>query len=109
MSNAERGGLIAQATDALLESVQPAYRELMDTLTAQRENSPEGDGVWRLPNGDSWYQNRLAWFTTTHLNAQQVHDLGLAEVDRIHMQMREIMAQVNFEGDLQAFFTFMRE
>jgi uncharacterized protein (DUF885 family) len=71
--------------------------------------SPEGDGVWRLPNGDSWYQNRLAWFTTTDLTAEQVHDLGLEHVERIHDQMRDIMTQVNFEGDLQAFFKFMRE
>jgi uncharacterized protein (DUF885 family) len=109
LSNAERGGLLAQANEALLESVQPAYRELMDALTAQRDMSPEGDGVWRLPDGDSWYQNRLAWFTTTDLSAKQVHELGLAEVERIHKQMREIMARVNFEGDLQEFFTFMRE
>jgi uncharacterized protein (DUF885 family) len=109
LSNAERGGLLAQANEALLESVQPAYRELMDALTAQREMSPEGDGVWRLPNGDRWYQNRLAWFTTTDLSAKQVHDLGLAEVERIHKQMRKIMTQVNFEGGLQDFFKFMRE
>jgi uncharacterized protein (DUF885 family) len=43
------------------------------------------------------------------LTAEQVHDLGLEHVERIHDQMRDIMTQVNFEGDLQAFFKFMRE
>jgi len=109
LSNAEKGGLLSGANQALVSSVLPAYRQMMEVLAEQRDKSPEGDGVWRLPNGDSWYQNRLAWFTTTDLTAQQVHDLGLEHVERIHDQMRDIMTQVNFEGDLQAFFKFMRE
>nr|WP_136252105.1 DUF885 domain-containing protein [Ningiella ruwaisensis] len=109
LSNAEKGGLIARAEQALLESVKPAYEEMMTVLLNQRMKSPDGDGVWRLPNGDSWYQNRLNWFTTTDLNAQEVHELGLKHVQRIHNEMRNIMEQVNFEGDLQAFFKFMRE
>jgi uncharacterized protein (DUF885 family) len=109
LSNAEKGGLLSGANQALVSSVLPAYRQMMEVLAEQRDKSPEGDGVWRLPNGDSWYQNRLAWFTTTDLTAEQVHDLGLEHVERIHDQMRDIMTQVNFEGDLQAFFKFMRE
>jgi uncharacterized protein (DUF885 family) len=109
LSNAEQGGLIANANKALTESVKPAYLELMSELTKQRAYSPEGDGVWRLPNGKAWYQNRLEWFTTTDLTAEQVHQIGLENVERIHNQMRDIMKQVNFEGDLSEFFTFMRE
>ena len=80
----------------------------MQELSTQRLLTPEGDGVWRLPNGSEWYQNRLNWFTTTDLNAEQVHQIGLANVERIHNQMRDIMKQVKFEGTLQEFFTFMR-
>jgi uncharacterized protein (DUF885 family) len=109
LSNAEKAGLLAEANEALVDSVKPAYMQIITELTKQQGDSPAGDGVWRLPNGDSWYQNRLAWFTTTDLNPQEVHDIGLENVERIHQQMREIMKQVGFEGDLQAFFTFMRE
>lgn len=109
LSNAEKGGLLAEANQALIESVKPAYLQMIAELTKQQAYSPEGDGVWRLPDGDKWYQNRLSWFTTTDLSAQEIHEIGLANVERIHDQMRDIMKKVNFEGDLQAFFTFMRE
>lgn len=108
ISNAEKTGLLKQASDALQASVMPAYQNLIKELEKQRELSPAGDGVWRLPRGDEWYQNRLNWFTTTDLTADQVHQIGLDNVDRIHKAMQDIMKQVGFEGDLQAFFEFMR-
>ncbi|GAC15247.1 DUF885 domain-containing protein [Aliiglaciecola lipolytica] len=108
ISNAEISGLKKRARDALQESVLPAYQALIAELEIQRELSPEGDGVWRLPDGDKWYDNRLAWFTTTDLTAQEVHDIGLKEVERIHGLMLEIMDKVKFEGTLQEFFKFMR-
>jgi uncharacterized protein (DUF885 family) len=108
LSNAEKSGLIADANTALLTSVKPAYEKLLQELGKQRLLTPEGDGVWRLPNGSAWYQNRLNWFTTTELNAQEVHQIGLDNVERIHELMRGIMQQVKFEGSLQAFFLFMR-
>lgn len=108
LSNAEKSGLIADASTALLTSVKPAYEKLLQELGKQRLLTPEGDGIWRLPNGSAWYQNRLNWFTTTELNAQEVHQIGLDNVERIHELMRGIMQQVKFEGSLQAFFLFMR-
>lgn len=108
LSNAEQAGYISKLTSALTQSVQPAYEKLIAELMKQRLLSPEGDGVWRLPEGDKWYQNRLEWFTTTRLNAEEVHQIGIENVDRIHAEMRNIMQQVKFTGTLQEFFTFMR-
>ncbi|MDM7859995.1 DUF885 domain-containing protein [Alteromonas sp. ASW11-36] len=108
ISNAEKAGLLARGQEALISSVQPAYAALIEELRKQQTLTPQGDGVWRLPEGDKWYQNRLEWFTTTDLNAEQIHQLGLENVERIHNAMRNIMAQVNFEGTLQEFFEFMR-
>jgi uncharacterized protein (DUF885 family) len=108
LSNAEQAGYISKLTSALTQSVQPAYEKLIAELTKQRLLSPAGDGVWRLPEGDKWYQNRLEWFTTTTLNAEEVHQIGIENVDRIHAAMRDIMQQVNFTGTLPEFFTFMR-
>lgn len=108
ISKDEQQALITKAESALMTSVKPAYEKIIAELEKQRELSPEGDGVWRLPQGGEWYQNRLNWFTTTKLTAQQVHDLGLENVERIHAEMRSIMQKVNFEGNLSEFFTFMR-
>lgn len=103
-----REQLLDEARAALVNVVQPAYEKLIAALEQQAENAPDADGVWKFPNGDAFYAERLRWFTTTDLTAEEVHQLGLEEVERIHGLMREIMAQVEFEGSLQDFFAFMR-
>ena len=108
ITDSERKTLLNDAKNALLTSVQPAYQALISELEVQRELTPEGDGVWRLPDGDKWYENRLAWFTTTDLTADEVHNIGLQNVERIHQDMRSIMKKVKFDGSLNEFFEFMR-
>ena len=109
IDDSEKEALLTDAKNALTVSVKPAYNRFIKALEHQKALSPEGDGVWRLPDGDKWYQNRLHWFTTTDLTAQEVHDIGLENVERIHNAMRGIMKEVGFEGTLQEFFVFMRE
>ena len=109
ISDEQAQQLLEKARAALLDSVKPAYTKLIAELEKHRDITPEGDGVWRLPMGSQWYQNRLEWFTTTSLNAQEVHQLGLANVARIHNEMRTIMKKVGFESDLLGFFAFMRD
>ncbi|WP_334013004.1 DUF885 domain-containing protein [Alteromonas sp. S167] len=105
----KKQALLDDAKAALINSVQPAYNKFIDALAHQQTLTPEGDGAWRLPDGDKWYQNRLNWFTTTDLTAEEVHQIGLDNVERIHNAMRAIMQKVGFEGTLQEFFVFMRE
>ncbi|PPT07943.1 protein of unknown function DUF885 [Geitlerinema sp. FC II] len=69
----------------MVTSVMPSYEKFIEELARQREITPEGDGVWRLPNGDKWYQNRLNWFTTTDLTAEEVHQIGLDNVERLSL------------------------
>lgn len=104
-----REGLLNDAKAALLERVKPAYDKLIGVMHALDARATTDDGVWKLPNGEAYYQHQLESITTTKLTAQQIHDIGLAEVARIHDEMRTIMKQVGFEGSLQEFFVFMRE
>ncbi len=90
------------------ESARPAYQRLLAEMQRQQAIAPTDDGVWRLPDGDKYYAALLASYTTTDLTADQIHDLGLSEVARIHGEMRGIMAQVGFSGSLQEFFAFTR-
>lgn len=108
LSESEAEALKGEAKAALLTSVKPAYEKLIAAFAHQKTVSPEGDGVWRLPDGAKWYQNRLNWFTTTDLTADEVHQIGVENVERIHNAMRDIMKQVEFTGTLQEFFEFMR-
>ena len=103
-----RADLLAQLNQALAEQFAPAYRELIVTLQALGERSEGNFGVWSLPNGAAYYANALKRITTTDMTPDQIHQLGLDEVARIQDEMRGIMQQVGFEGDLQAFFEFMR-
>ncbi|KWV91443.1 DUF885 family protein [Erythrobacter sp. YT30] len=99
---------LGAAQEAWNTSALPAYQRLLDEMKRQQAFAPTDDGVWRLPNGDAYYAAQLKRYTTTDLTADEVHNIGLREVERIHGEMREIMAKVGFEGTLQDFFEFTR-
>lgn len=90
------------------DMARPAYERLLAELKRQQAIAPTDDGVWRLPDGANYYKALLANYTTTDLSADQIHDIGLREVARIHSEMRGIMEQVGFEGSLQDFFRHTR-
>lgn len=109
LSEHEQKLLLDEARVALITSVGPAYRSLISFLQQLEQQAGTDDGVWRFPDGAAFYQNRLARMTTTDYSAEQIHQLGLQQVGRIHSEMRQIMQQVGFAGDLTEFFVFMRE
>lgn len=109
LDDATKQMLIKEAEIALVSSVKPAYQHLIRYLTTLETKAGNDDGVWRFSRGAEFYNHALARTTTTTMTADQIHDLGLAEVNRIHQEMRAIMDKVGFKGDLQAFFKFMRE
>lgn len=104
----EASELQQQARAALLDHVYPTYFELIHWVEADKANANTDDGAWKHENGDAYYRDRLALMTTTDMSADEIHQLGLAEVDRIHAEMRTIMSEVGFEGSLQDFFEFTR-
>lgn len=106
--DATKADLRARAEKALLTSVKPAYEALIAMFEAQQESATDDDGAWKLPNGEAYYKNRLARMTTTDMTADEIHDLGLSEVARIHAEMNKIKDAVGFEGSLQDFFVYMR-
>ena len=107
-ASAER--MLGQAETALLEQVKPAYDEVLAWLNADRINTPEeASGVWALPEGEAYYNHRLSLMTTLELTADEIHEIGLAEVARIRAEMEAIKDAVEFDGTLAEFFVFMRE
>ncbi len=89
---AERKDLLNAATAAVSEIVYPAYQQLLSYLVAQQKIATSDDGVWKLPNGDAYYQYQLKVNTTSSYTADEIHQIGLAEVARIQHQMRTILA-----------------
>lgn len=99
-----------EARQALVNEFKPAYDALIAWFEEDRANADEiATGVHKLPNGEAYYAERLAYSTTTDMSPDEVHQLGLDEVARIRGEMEAIKDQVGFDGDLQEFFAFMRE
>jgi uncharacterized protein (DUF885 family) len=109
--SAEEAQVYSQQIQALLAGeVKTAYEEVAAWLREDRElASEEAQGVWALPDGEAFYNYRLAQMTTVDLTAEEIHQIGLDEVARIQGEMETIKQQVGFDGSLQEFFTFMRE
>ena len=104
----ESAVLIGRAVAALTESVGPAFNRLLATVDELERRSTDDDGVWKFPDGERFYNLALRQTTTTDKTADEIHAIGVAEVERIHDEMRAIMQAVEFEGSLQDFFEFMR-
>ena len=108
LDDTKKAALIADAEKALTEQLKPAYDSLVAYLMKLETKADTRDGAWKFPEGEAFFNNALNRTTTTDLTSDQIHEIGLGEVARIHDEMREIMKKVNFEGDLAAFFEFMR-
>ncbi len=109
LTNDSKAYLIDAATYALSRSVKPAYQKLVAHLTELETEATNDDGIWKWKDGDAFYNVALKRTTTTDLSADQIHEIGLKEVERIHNEMRVIKGEVNFDGDLKAFMQFMRD
>ena len=96
------------ARQAMLTAVKPAYERLIAAVHSQQTVAPQEDGVWRFPDGDAFYANRLRDFTTTNLTPEAIHQAGLANVERLHREMRSVMAELGEEGELSAFLDQVR-
>ena len=64
---AEQQRLLKAANDALINSVLPAYTKLIALLEQQHQVATTDDGTWKLPDGENFFNNRLARMTTTNL------------------------------------------
>ena len=106
---AAKDALIADARSALTQDMAPAYRRLLATLHDQEKRAGTDDGIWRFSNGAEMYRALLGYYTTTSYTPDQIHELGLAQVARIHGEMEAIKRQVGFNGTLQQFFAHVRD
>ena len=106
---AEARGIETAAKAALIDKLKPAYERVIAWLKEDRSNTSEqAQGAAALKDGVAFYDNALAQQTTVAMTAAEIHDLGLAEVKRIHGEMEKIKEQVGFKGTLLEFFDFMR-
>ncbi len=110
IDQAKADQLTADIRTALIEEWQPAYERLIAWQEEDRVNATaEAQGVSALPNGIAYYNERLANQTTTNLTADEIHEIGLAEVARLRGEMETIKDEFGFDGTLPEFFVFLRD
>jgi uncharacterized protein (DUF885 family) len=103
-SAADRERLTAQYDQAIREIIIPTFRKLHDFVRDEYlPRTRETVGLSALPNGRAWYENQVRAITTTSLTPEQIHEIGVSEVARIHGEMEAVMRQVGWQGDLPSF------
>ena len=83
--------LVARAVDLVGAGIYPAERRLFDWLEEQKATAVHDAGIWRLPNGQALYQAMIRHMTDTELSAEDIHQIGLGEVERILAEMDAIL------------------
>ncbi|MGM0429556.1 MAG: DUF885 domain-containing protein [Pseudomonadota bacterium] len=90
--NAEQRQLLLKKTEsAVREHTNPAYEDLLARLDKTLETNPPNRGVWALPEGKAFYDAALRWNTSTNLDANEIHQIGLDEVARIEQRMDRLL------------------
>ena len=106
---AERERLTREGRSAVLDGAVAGYRAFLDFYRAEylphaRSTIAAAD----LPDGRAYYAQKVRHFTTLNLTPEEVHKLGLSEVERIQAEMRQVIQKTGFKGDFAAFLASLR-
>lgn len=102
LTEGERAQFKAEALQAIENHVYPAYQQLLQEtllpIIRNLDRSSLTSGVWELPQGDEYYAYLVRKFTTTDLTPQEVHDMGLREVERIQKEIRRVLDDMGYQN-----------
>ena len=106
---AEQAELRAAGVAAIRDKVVPAHQALLTFLRKDYiPGAAKSIAAYDLPDGKAFYQSQIREYTTLDLTPDQIHQIGLDEVAKIQGEMRAIITEVGFKGDIQAFNNFLR-
>ncbi len=100
LSEEAQAELMSDLDSAMQTSVKPGFNLLLDFMMETLPMANPNDGAWSLPNGDEFYALRLKAQTTTDYTAEEIHNIGLSEVDRISKRMQAILSELNYGDNL---------
>jgi uncharacterized protein (DUF885 family) len=109
LSKTEQEKLRAEATQILNQSVYPALKEFYKFIKETYVPAcRETIALEALPDGKAWYAYLVRLQTTTKMSPEEIHQLGLSEVERIRKEMEQIRQEVKYRGSLLEFMQFLR-
>ena len=79
------------------ESVTPGFILLKDFMVKTQKSANKNHGIWSQPNGDEYYKLRIRSYTTTDYSPEEIHQMGLSEVERISTRMKEILVMLGYD------------
>jgi len=107
-SDSDKKRLTELYLKAIQEKVIPSYQALYDLFSKEYiPASRETAGVYDVPDGPEQYAYLVKFWTTTDMTPDEIFELGEKEVARIKGEMEKVKEQVEFEGSLQEFFTYV--
>ncbi|HEV2854921.1 MAG TPA: DUF885 domain-containing protein [Thermoanaerobaculia bacterium] len=109
MPEADRERLRREGRAAVVDGGIAGYREFLDFFRKEYlPNARKTLAASELPNGRAYYALQIRQYTTLDLTPEEIHKIGLSEVERISREMDAVMKQVGFKGDFPAFLKFLR-
>jgi len=109
LSQNEKLELINDAKELIINKINPAYIKLNNFLKNDYlVNSRDTIGIKDIPDGKKYYEQLAKHYTTTDLTPDEIHDIGLREIQRIRAEMEEIIDSVNWDGDFDSFLDYLR-
>jgi len=110
LSAEDRTAFVTAAEKIVATAILPAFQRARALLQEQLPHTTSDAGLWRLPGGEAAYAARLAYFTTTSLSPQEVHEIGRREVARIEIEMDRLLRQLGYtEGTVKERFTRLND
>jgi len=100
ISEQDRQAFLESAKTEIETVVYPAYQGYINYFSELSAKANDDDGVWKLPNGEAYYNYLLRGHTTTEMTANEIHATGLSEVGRIQAEMLEIFASEGYDTSL---------
>ena len=98
----ERQAYVRRAEELVASEVIPGYQAMIALFEDMRPQASHDAGIWRIPDGDRIYAAALQSSTTTSLSADEIHALGLSEVERIELEMVAILDAQGIQGSTLA-------
>ena len=97
ISPEKKEALFDELSAVIKSDVKPGYELILQFMESNYTNANPHHGAWSQPNGDAYYVSRLRSYTTTDYTAEEIHQIGLSEVERISNRMKEIFMMLGYE------------
>ena len=97
ISSEKKEALFDELSAVIKSDVKPGYELILQFMESNYTNANPHHGAWSQPNGDAYYASRLRSYTTTDYTAEEIHQIGLSEVERISNRMKEIFMMLGYE------------